>query len=236
MSRTTRGYRAANGALYTTVKDPGIEMQRKNFTAFDADRPRNPKERGAQGGNASAAATTGAVLSGINRNPRYLKEVNMENERSCGECYKCCVGLGITELKKYPDQPCRHLDGRNPTARCSIYDDRPDVCRNFQCLWRDGHLEDQDRPDKSGVLAHVDTPTGKPVLYLTLDERHSDETLERAFRWATKNTINGNKVFSIVQRLGSTQMVAHLDTGTGFCGTVTPVDYVHLRWSDLERL
>ena len=52
-------------------------------------------------------------------------------ERTCGECYRCCVAFGIRELKKHQDQACRHLDGRNPTARCSIYADRPKACREY---------------------------------------------------------------------------------------------------------
>ena len=32
-------------------------------------------------------------------------------ERTCGECYRCCVAFGIPELNKYQDQTCRHLDG-----------------------------------------------------------------------------------------------------------------------------
>jgi len=70
-------------------------------------------------------------------------------ERTCGECYRCCVAFGIRELKKHQDQACRHLDGRNPTARCSIYADRPVACRQYTCLWRDGLFDEEDRPDKS---------------------------------------------------------------------------------------
>jgi hypothetical protein len=61
---------------------------------------------------------------------------------------------GIPELKKYQDQTCRHLDRRNRTARCSIYGNRLSRCKSYQCLWREGFFNDEDRPDKSGVIAH----------------------------------------------------------------------------------
>ena len=74
--------------------------------------------------------------------------------QSCGAVYRCCVGLDIPELKKYQDQTWGHLDGRNPTARCSIYNHRPACCRDYFCLWREGHFNDEDCRDKSGATAH----------------------------------------------------------------------------------
>jgi Fe-S-cluster containining protein len=96
-------------------------------------------------------------------------------ERTCGECYRCCVAFGIPELRKYQDQSCRHLDGRNPKARCSIYGDRPTCCREYLCLWREGHFDEDDRPDKGGVIAHFSQlESGRIELNLTIDDRNKD--------------------------------------------------------------
>src|SRR5215472_4012184 len=74
-------------------------------------------------------------------------------ERQCGDCFACCVHLGITELKKYPDQPCKHLDGAlGPDKRCSIYAKRPSACAIYKCLWRQGIGPDWLRPADSGIL------------------------------------------------------------------------------------
>lgn len=76
-------------------------------------------------------------------------------KRSCGECYACCVWLGIEELYKWPGRACQHLSGVNPCGRCTIYEKRPAACSEYSCGWRWGLLADEDRPDKSGVLMTV---------------------------------------------------------------------------------
>jgi hypothetical protein len=141
-------------------------------------------------------------------------------ERTCGECYRCCVAFGIPELKKYQDQACRHLDGRNPTARCSIYDDRPTCCREYLCLWREGHFDEDDRPDKSGVIAHFSQlESGRIELDLTIDDRNKDvgETINRIHEWVA------NKPFAQImyRRLGSN--VVLIQTGDGEIGTFSYV-------------
>ena len=77
-------------------------------------------------------------------------------ERACGECYACCVHLGIDALHKHPGQACRHLAGQGgATARCGIYDRRPLACATFLCEWRIGAFPDDFRPDISGLLVTV---------------------------------------------------------------------------------
>lgn len=51
---------------------------------------------------------------------------------SCDGCSMCCTLLGVKELDKAPGVPCRHLKDN----RCSIYDERPPSCREFECIWR----------------------------------------------------------------------------------------------------
>lgn len=73
--------------------------------------------------------------------------------RPCGECYACCIWLGVTELKKWPGQACTKLDGASgECTRCSIYDSRPSACTSYSCAWRGGFGGDECRPDKSGIL------------------------------------------------------------------------------------
>lgn len=84
----------------------------------------------------------------------------MRNFRACGECYACCVHLGIEELKKWPGQACKHLDGAHgPEHRCSIYEKRPGACSGYYCAWLVGFGAEGDRPDKSGVLCTLYPPT-----------------------------------------------------------------------------
>jgi hypothetical protein len=55
--------------------------------------------------------------------------------RSCEGCDLCCIAPGIKELAKPPGTPCEKLCGE-PGRSCSIYPDRPRVCREFFCIWR----------------------------------------------------------------------------------------------------
>ena len=80
--------------------------------------------------------------------------------RTCGECSQCCTSLEVEALGLARDEPCPDLLA---CGGCSIYQERPNVCRSFQCLWlRDpGFLPDNYRPDKKGVIVWMgETHTG----------------------------------------------------------------------------
>ncbi len=70
------------------------------------------------------------------------------SERTCGSCTACCHSLVIEELAKPAFSRCAHDGG----GSCATYATRPQSCRDFRCLWLDGHLEEQDRPDRLGVI------------------------------------------------------------------------------------
>ncbi|MDB5386590.1 MAG: zinc/iron-chelating protein [Planctomycetaceae bacterium] len=84
---------------------------------------------------------------------------------NCGDCTACCTVLAVTELNKPMRLSCSHIcrDG------CRIYLDRPTGCRQFNCLWLRGALQncavqgdapadvensinEALRPDHSGVI------------------------------------------------------------------------------------
>jgi hypothetical protein len=76
--------------------------------------------------------------------------------RDCGDCTVCCVAPTINkpEIQKLSGSACRHCI----TGGCSIYETRPPVCRSFYCAWRTVDIfSDEWRPDRSGVLAYVET-------------------------------------------------------------------------------
>ena len=43
---------------------------------------------------------------------------------------------------------------------CGIHAERPEECREFDCLWLEGHGPEGDRPDLSGVIAWSSGDTG----------------------------------------------------------------------------
>jgi hypothetical protein len=79
-----------------------------------------------------------------------LQIVSDPKARSCGGCTACCTALGVVELKKKMwvrcDEEC--------TSGCSIYDNRPQSCRDFTCLWLTGNIEGDERrrPDQLGLI------------------------------------------------------------------------------------
>ena len=70
--------------------------------------------------------------------------------RECGGCSMCCKVLEIEELAKPPGVWCKHMaQGKG----CTVYDERPGVCRSFHCYWRyDANLGPEWKPDKSKFI------------------------------------------------------------------------------------
>lgn len=81
--------------------------------------------------------------------------------RSCGDCRLCCTVMGVPDLEpvaKPGGVACGHLCSRG----CRVYPQRPQSCRDFNCLWKQGALLKADRPDKVGVV-FATTDTGRLV-------------------------------------------------------------------------
>jgi len=75
-------------------------------------------------------------------------------ENKCGECSLCCDIMYIKELKKPAYKLCDHY-----CKGCSIYNKRPEECRNFDCAWL--QMEKVNiavRPDKCGVMFELLSP------------------------------------------------------------------------------
>ncbi|MEM1355584.1 MAG: hypothetical protein AAGC44_12350 [Planctomycetota bacterium] len=98
--------------------------------------------------------------------------------RRCGGCTACCYGLHIQELNKPTFAQCPH----QCAAGCSVYTDRPGSCRDYQCLWLQGHLGEQDRPDKLGVLFSVTVhpDLGKVPMLIEVRDGAFDQPKVRA--------------------------------------------------------
>lgn len=72
--------------------------------------------------------------------------------RSCGPCTLCCRLPDIDYFDKPANEWCAHcVDGKG----CSIYNDRPSVCRDFLCLWMTGDaLGDEWEPARSKMMVY----------------------------------------------------------------------------------
>jgi hypothetical protein len=104
-------------------------------------------------------------------------------QRQCGECRACCIALGFqardneSPFEKPYGTPCPHL----VQIGCGIYEDRPPVCRRFQCGWLQApNLPKELRPDRCGVLFAVNEDLhgdGEAVYAYELRPGASEEEL-----------------------------------------------------------
>jgi Fe-S-cluster containining protein len=69
--------------------------------------------------------------------------------RQCGSCNSCCDVLEVTAVAKPVNELCRHWAAGEG---CTIYDDRPQMCRSFSCAWLQGHLGDEWYPQTAGMV------------------------------------------------------------------------------------
>lgn len=69
--------------------------------------------------------------------------------RSCGGCTACCKTHIGDVMKARGGEYC---DACQLGSGCVIYEDRPEGCQVYRCLWVCGKGEDPDRPDLLGVV------------------------------------------------------------------------------------
>jgi uncharacterized protein len=101
--------------------------------------------------------------------------------RSCGECSSCCRLLEITVerapgFEKPAGEWCKHC----VKPGCGIYASRPQLCKDFRCLWLDDErLGPEWRPDVSGLIL-VWQPPGS--LFVVCDPDRPDAWREPPYR------------------------------------------------------
>lgn len=80
----------------------------------------------------------------------------MTGPNHCESCNLCCKLPEIPVLEKPAEQWCPNCDrGR----ACTIYETRPDPCREFVCLWLGSQKTPKPlpaalRPDRAGILLY----------------------------------------------------------------------------------
>ena len=65
----------------------------------------------------------------------------------------CCVLTAVPEINKPANTPCQFLNILEPSCEnCLIYKDRPQRCKDYKCAWLLGYGQEEDQPNKSGIL------------------------------------------------------------------------------------
>lgn len=92
--------------------------------------------------------------------------------KSCGTCTLCCKVLEIDELQKKAGVWCADC---LPNHGCAIYSRRPDVCRDYECLWlTERSLPQTLKPERTGTILMEDAET---------DEYQAVCDPEKPFAW-----------------------------------------------------
>lgn len=69
--------------------------------------------------------------------------------RQCGTCVECCVVPEAPYLDKARLERCSKL---GETKGCSDYENRPEECKGFHCMWLLDGLDKELRPDRCGLI------------------------------------------------------------------------------------
>lgn len=99
----------------------------------------------------------------------------------CGNCTYCCTVMKVKELNKGANTPCVHCVAG---SGCAIYNDRPQSCRAYECLWFrsqrfDKPLPASIRPDRCKVVIGTVNQGHEVILYV--EPTHQDAWREPAF-------------------------------------------------------
>lgn len=75
--------------------------------------------------------------------------------RECGSCTACCTWLigNAYGWEFGGGKSCRFLC----ETGCSVHKARPKVCENYFCAWAQELIDEDLRPDKSGILVSVES-------------------------------------------------------------------------------
>lgn len=120
-----------------------------------------------------------------------------ENGNLCGNCTLCCKLTAVPELNKPAGSWCKHCKAGKG---CTIYDDRPESCKNFRCVWLTGGLPPELRPDKSRVIFER-LPSGKTFLVLT-NSGYTDAWKKKEVKEIIGNFLKANKAIVVGPKPG----------------------------------
>jgi hypothetical protein len=89
-------------------------------------------------------------------------------DRNCGTCTLCCRLPDIDTLDKPANTWCRHCVA---SEGCTIYADRPELCRDFLCNWMKSSTLG---PEWDPALAHMMFYEQGPQTTVLVDPDFSD--------------------------------------------------------------
>lgn len=76
----------------------------------------------------------------------------MSKQVECSICGLCCIAYSISSLNKKAGERCIHLGSDN---KCKIYEERPQVCRDFKADNLCVFLSSLDREDQIKLIREL---------------------------------------------------------------------------------
>ena len=125
--------------------------------------------------------------------------------RICGECNFCCEILEVAEISKKQWIPCEHQCDQG----CNIYENRPTPCNKYNCYWLEGNFEENDRPDKVGLIIDNGNQMFKDVW--------GDKAIN--VRETRPGIVNSEKATDLINRLKNEKYIIFLKTYAGGVNT-----------------
>jgi hypothetical protein len=120
--------------------------------------------------------------------------------RSCGTCSMCCKVFNVSWLDrpKPAGKWCHHC---KPGKGCAIWQDIPQRCADYYCLWRlKDQLDDRWRPDVSGFVISLES--GSLPYSVMVDPGRPDswrkEPYYSGLQRAALSAIEAQKVFVVI--------------------------------------
>lgn len=137
---------------------------------------------------------------GIQTVDLYLSEQDIQQHaaragRACGECSLCCLIPDIPVERKSKLDYCPHC--RPGKGGCSIYADRPDLCKTYSCAWLVGSVPDRWRPLTCKMIIDFDrTDNGlllRVLVHPDYPERWREEPWYSDIKKMALNGLNGSR-------------------------------------------
>lgn len=143
--------------------------------------------------------------------------------RACGTCTMCCKVHYIGDFNKQPGVWCQHAQ---PGRGCKIYDDRPQICRDFYCQWMmDGSFGPEWKPDTAKFV--VSLMPGDSNLLVAVDPKFPNAWRREPYAQTIWNWVRiGEQTGRFVLVRIGTRCLALLPDGEHELGQVGPDDGV----------
>lgn len=139
---------------------------------------------------------------------------------ACGSCTLCCT---LMRVAMEPPKPERETCAHCSAGGCAIYDQRPEGCSGFQCLWLGSQRVTQlalpaaMRPDRTGVVIDLNA-AGTVIAHC---ERPASWKREPMRAWLLKHARRTNVILEVpggaelLSADGSTEALARVGVDPG---------------------